>query len=107
VACYESVAGIDFSLARGLYRGREDTFRRTLCINISQVLSDRSSGWQLWFAAEVALNDVSHDPVRWCSRRMNARRLVSERIVQIATENSGDGAIRVTGTPRAGPIARE
>jgi hypothetical protein len=38
---------------------------------------------------------------------MNARRLVSERIVQIATENSGDGAIRVTGTPRAGPIARE
>jgi hypothetical protein len=69
VACYESVAGIDFSLARGLYRGREDTFRRTLCINISQVLSDRSSGWQLWFAAEVALNDVRHDPVRRCSRR--------------------------------------
>jgi hypothetical protein len=84
-----------------------NTFRRTLCINISQVLSDRSSEWQLWFAAEVALNDVSHDPVGWYSRRMNERRLVSEKDCEIAAENSGDGATRVSGAPRAGPTTRE
>jgi hypothetical protein len=52
-------------------RRKLDGSKRALCINTWQVLAGRSPKVSPWFATELSSGDVSHDPVRWCRRRMD------------------------------------